>query len=120
MSGKRAWFQIHLSTAMVMMIIAGGLLWLNIHPRYGQPNMAPDSVQYWGTNHPGNYDAYGWPMGIVEWVNAETGERSIVNFRYPMFGVLPIAVDFFLAILILFAVSRCVEYIVRRREGRAP
>ena len=29
---KRRWFQFHLSTAIVLMFVAGGLLWLNMRP----------------------------------------------------------------------------------------
>src|SRR5438105_4088179 len=31
-SPKRRWFQIHLSTAIVLMFVAGGLLWMNLMP----------------------------------------------------------------------------------------
>ena len=30
---RRPWFQIHLSTAIVLMFVAGGLVWANIRPR---------------------------------------------------------------------------------------
>lgn len=29
----RRWFQIHLSTAVVLMFVAGALIWANVHPR---------------------------------------------------------------------------------------
>ena len=31
---KRAWFQIHLSTAVVLMFAAGGLFWINVYTQY--------------------------------------------------------------------------------------
>jgi len=30
---KRSWFQIHLSTAVVLMVVAGVLMWVNVTPK---------------------------------------------------------------------------------------
>ena len=116
---RRSWFQLHLSTAIVMMVVAGGLLWMNLHRRPGEPNLAPDSEQYYGTIYPSNYDAYGWPHGITLWFNSETNEHTVFTFRHPAY-LLPIVIDVLVALLILFVVWRCCEYVVRRREVRAP
>jgi hypothetical protein len=48
---KRPWFQFHLSTAVVMVFVAAGLLWLNTTSR------CPDKK---------TYAAYGWPLGAYD------------------------------------------------------
>jgi hypothetical protein len=48
----RKWFQIHLSTAIVLMVLAGGMVWLNVS---WQQSVLFDS-------HGGHQYAYGWPV----------------------------------------------------------
>jgi hypothetical protein len=113
--------RLHLSTAIILMIVAGGLMWLNMHRRYGFPNWAPDGEQYWGTIHPSNYDAYGWPAVIWEWYNSETDEHTIFTMRYPGLIIIPFVINFVVALAILFSVGFCCEYLIhRRREARKP
>jgi hypothetical protein len=38
---KRPWFQYHLSTAIILMFVAGGLLWLNLTERF-EDGVPPD------------------------------------------------------------------------------
>ena len=38
---KRAWFQIHLSTTIVLMFVAAGIMWLNLVPREDTKNTLP-------------------------------------------------------------------------------
>jgi hypothetical protein len=110
----------HLSTAIILMFVASGLVFLNTYSRYGEPNMALDSEQYWGTTHPVNYAAYGWPTKGIRWINEETGEYTIINLHYPMISMRPILINFVVAMVILFGVWLGCEYFIRRREARKP
>ncbi len=47
---QRRWFQIHLSTALVLMFVAGVFLWGNSVPRHYPAGSGEDA-----------FDAYGWP-----------------------------------------------------------
>ena len=53
---RRAWFQLHLSTCVVLMIVAGALVWVNVVARYGQ---FPIDRPYSGAEI---YLVYGWPV----------------------------------------------------------
>jgi hypothetical protein len=117
---KRRWFQIHLSTAVVLMLAAGILLWANIG------RSREYIVDYDFTRTPplpilNSYVSYGWP------VSAELGPPSIL-FVVDGSGInLPIElprtnyarawlnVPIALALLMLMCVA-C-EHIVGRREA---
>ena len=44
---RRPWFQFHLSTCVVMMVVVGLLLWLNIRPSYEEGTF--ESMTYYPT-----------------------------------------------------------------------
>jgi hypothetical protein len=116
---NRTWFQIHLTTAIVLMFVAGGLLWLNMHRRYAEFLFMPDTA-YWGTTFPSSYYPYGWPMGIERWLNTETEEYTILNMHYPWRFFFPFLINVVVGLFILFFVGRCCEWFIHRRETRAP
>lgn len=57
---RRCWFQFHLSTLVLLVLSAGGLMWLNFRPRefwvvYRVEMPGGDStIEVWG-RQPGNY-----------------------------------------------------------------
>lgn len=57
-------FQIHLSTAVVLMFVAGGLMWANFHPAFGDFDL--DYVPYDGPDAEAWFKLYdhGWPLVI--------------------------------------------------------
>lgn len=95
---KRRWFQIHLSTAAVLMFLAGGLIWLNLTNlgrgdgtlslkiKYGYPEPV-----YWGHN------------------------TTDAHFYWEA-----IAINLLFGLLVLFCVARICEFLIRRRESRKP
>ena len=87
---KRHWFQIHLSTAVVLMITAGGGMWANFH-------------EYMGNYYP----VHGWPIPY----DPEIGNFSEapINIGYLIADIL-----FWLAILTFLAIM-C-EWRIRRKE----
>jgi hypothetical protein len=147
---KRKWFQIHLSTAIVMSILSGGLVWANL-------TLMIDSLS------PMQYDwnchfSYGFPFGAVtrngrlikitdsiaaghspeeftvaatEWVHQGGRTQSLIFMR----GVGWLAYDtsveadwhlsgtilnILTAILVLCLTGVSLEYLIRRREARKP
>ena len=115
---KRRWFQVHLSTAIVMMFVAGGMMWVN----FGWARTAFDETQA-GTQY-----AHGWPVEGVD-----DGRRYYILVRdtrvlgaaitvYDQFG-LGVIMDWILpncaaAIGIVGAAGYLLEWRIRRREGR--
>lgn len=58
---KRRWFQFHLLTAVVAMIVAGGMMWLNIGPAK-KYSVQPDGAHYDGPPRIDLLRAVGWPV----------------------------------------------------------
>jgi hypothetical protein len=69
MSGKRAWFQIHLSTAIALTFGAGGFLYLNWVPTYEENDNSQLDARLKLTS-----EYYGWPyqmMSILRYYGPE-------------------------------------------------
>jgi hypothetical protein len=100
---RRRRFQIHLSTAVMLMITAGGLIWGNTRAeKLPSPSMM---------GLPGySYCGYGWPIPAIV-VNETLGS---IDLNY---GIV-IALDTAAALTILFAVWFVCERLIRRREAR--
>jgi hypothetical protein len=98
------WFQIHLSTAVLLMFLGGGLIWLNAR-RY--------ETRFDG--YPIN--AYGWPTTM--YLNSDSYETArgwpVVQFR-PLNALC----DVLVSIVILFLAKTTMEIIIRRRERGKP
>jgi len=58
---KRRWFQIHLSTAVVLMFVAGGLLWANMMPRWRYMDQGFSEPYFFN-------DGYGWPFHLSTFI----------------------------------------------------
>ncbi len=123
---RRKRFQIHLSTAIVLMFVAGGLIWLNCLPTRGfgvrlQPWAFTDGMDEadgpyisWSFRH-------GWPQSAVwtgktmdktnRWLNRKEDNRILWFFK-------PVAIDCLVAVAILFAVWFLCEWLIRRRAAR--
>ncbi len=107
---RRAWFQIHLSTALALCFLAGGIVWLNCTARSEQrPPHRSISVAY---------TCYGWPFSIVEYrmdlrtrPGASSGSEAEIYFepqRQPI-QVTGLILDFALAASILLSVGYRLE-----------
>ena len=104
MPPRRKRFQIHLSTAMVMMLVAGALIWANITARLGL--VEGKKGREWFVV------SYGWPLGAVHRVAFWYED----NEEYPPRIWVPgVVVDIAVALAILFAVWFFCEWLIRRR-----
>ncbi len=102
MSDKpRRWFQVHLSTAVVMMFVAGGLLWLQFY-RYLNTGDASD---------------IGWPL-TNEFSNNADDSLSWEKLGYPHVPYISVLLDIFFSANILLIATIASEFLIRRRENK--
>jgi hypothetical protein len=122
---RRPWFQIHLSTAIVMMFVAGGLIWTNIYVRHSK----------WKNSFGIDIDAYdrGWPYTFHPAYRSEftrpfyepapgTGIVEVLCYKIErQLDIEPMAIFFNTAIATSLLLAFCFgcEYFLRRREARA-
>jgi hypothetical protein len=126
MSTRRFW-QIHLSTAVVLMVVASGLVFLNIGPRWLPPdskNLHYETLQLspeaaleigqkelvLGTEY---HSARGWPaLAIMNWRRGHVSDSD--------WNILGVAINSVVALITLIIVSVICELLIRRREARKP
>jgi len=121
---KRRWFQIHLSTAVVLMLVAGVLLWANVRERQGHRYVTLDSEEAAVQSALGIHDPYsvvrGWPFTHQEWLSSKTdifksallawAEAQVYgNLWYP--GSL--AMNVLVALVILLSTASVCEWRIR-------
>jgi hypothetical protein len=119
-------FQMHLSTAMVLMFTAGGLLWANMNERNGfeveEARFRPlylvdlDEVSPLELH----YNVYGWPFTAMRYGYIRPDGRSVKvegsHYR-PVYSKA--AIDLAVAMVILFVVWYVSEWWIRRRANKA-
>ncbi|HLX61853.1 MAG TPA: hypothetical protein VKX17_11270 [Planctomycetota bacterium] len=136
---RRARFQIHLSTAIVMMFVAGGLLQLNLRERVELREeigkLRPDGTFFYF------YEmdlVRGWPLNFctddvsrgglmnMTFVKLAQKQREFINRRdswrladslFISWYQVNVAVDSAIALAILFAVWFILEWLIRRRSS---
>ena len=107
---KRKFWQFHLSTAVLLMLVAGGLMF---------QNKIPHRLNCFSHDHPELPDVFGWPFPVIwgdgdVWLREES--RQIPwSLKAPLLGV---ALDFGFALLVLAALAASCEHLIRRREAR--
>ena len=99
---RRPFFQIHLSTAIVLMFSAGALIWINTHARMPYKCCIYD---------------YGWPFTALERELTHNGLGKADTWSYEIF-YLNMAIDVCTAQTILLAVRYLCERRIRRRAAR--
>ena len=106
---RRTWFQIHLSTAVVLMFVAGGGLWINTLHRNSEREVGLSL----GNSAYKHAIVTGWPFAISCNIDSEEkfpGDTQVIRICFN--------VVIWMVLLILMAAG-C-EYFIRRREARAP
>jgi hypothetical protein len=97
---RRSWFQIHLSTAIMLMLVAGGLVWANAEPTKFY-SMGDELVFF-----------RGWPYTFQGNINGDV----IKDYFWPEYMARNVAS----AVMILGTVAFACEWWIRRRSARAP
>ena len=109
---RRPWFQLHLSTAIVLMFVAGGFLWLSLSGHTS--NQWQMFEQEGGGMH---VAAHGFPFDAYSEAVAETSAQPILSVWNPIYVVL----DTIFALIVVVVIGVIVEYCLRRqREARKP
>jgi len=93
-----------LLTAIVMMLAASGLLWLNVRRYEGR-----DLTGYWS-----HIDKHGWPFTYLQSTMGLHGITVFGGFFSPFFLVI----DIFVSLAIVFAVAILCESLVRCQDRR--
>ena len=103
--------QLHLSTCIVLMFVAGGLVWANFQARENAPTL----------RHPlGHasflpYPEYGWPTTCCNDPLAFEDPRAQVFVSRPNWSPWNLAINLATALAILAAVAFACEWLIRRR-----
>jgi len=102
---KRGWFQFHLSTAVILMFVAGGLIGLNVHER--RPSAEEGWVWLLSTR--------GWPWAFSArddfWWNSSYGT---IEWHTEFF-----LLDMLVGLSVLAGVAMLLEWLLRRRERKS-
>ncbi|HYG78437.1 MAG TPA: hypothetical protein VEK08_25775 [Planctomycetota bacterium] len=104
---KPRWFQLHLSTCVVLMFVAGGLLWANLVER----KQIDSDNRVWAH--------LGWPIWFTStfkggWISIGKPER------WYEFHSTWLVFDVLIGLALLFTVATAIESYLRRREDRTP
>jgi len=109
---KRRLWQLHLSTAVMLMFVAGGLLWMNMR-HYDVP-----------------FQNNGWPCAMYFKYIALDSEEATIQVGAQMLGKWPTwygpwhirgaVINISVALAALVFVAMSFEYLIRRREVRKP
>ena len=105
-------FQIHLSTAIVLMFVAGGLIWANVRLRRTAEweSLARDSHHFLGVVTVDALFEYGWPA------TAYSAGHAV--FYEPRIHFIGVFINTLAAFLILFVGWFMFEWIIRRHAAR--
>lgn len=106
---RRKWLQVHLSTAVVLMFAAGGMMWLNVT---GHKTLKPD---LWLENYFVEITDFGFPL-----VAKSHYSRPEIYFvrESDYWNEKEVVIDALFALAILFAVWFICEWWIRRGESR--
>jgi hypothetical protein len=104
---RRPWFQLHLSTCVVLMFVAGALVWANARSCL--------TVEY-GYDWSGGTTAFrvyriGWPVTLEQQYDQQLGAFLLEPRSY----IVP-AIDIGVALMVLFGSVLLCEWLARRRE----
>jgi len=126
----RGRFQIHLSTAVVMMFVAGGIIWANIRPtksRYAVQSIQTGKIwfnEFDSSDVRGDvrnvFPAYGWPFTAVQSLAFDEGISQNYDYSAQSYytNYTKAALDLALSFMILFVVWFLCEWLIRRRAAR--
>jgi len=99
---RRRWFQIHLSTCVVLMFVAGGIVGLNVKPPFYIADIS-GNTRGWAV--------YGFPWGIYYKAFPYNPEGSYIITDN-------LVSDVVLALGMLVTIGVVLEWLIRRRERR--
>ena len=104
----RRWFQFHLSTAVVVMIVAGVLIWMNLRDigSYSEERQTNSAFALLWHNYSERY--CGWPY-------CWHSRNSLMDPFHIIWT--PFIIDSLIIIGIVIVIASALEYLIRRREA---
>jgi len=121
---RRPWFQYHLSTAIVVMFVASGLLYLNVRPT-AMEGCGDQAFQEWhGWPWTARIDTIFYQHGYTRYAEEDEIETARKDgWRPDIIGehgwhLSGIIADSFAGLVLLFGVATACEWPIRRRERR--
>lgn len=120
---KRPFFQLHLSTCVVLMLVAGGLLWANLTPKYWwEPGLTyyAGGVGEGGGGGGTGYRGRGWPWIIQSEMKViDNKKKQLLRFwtsEYCPFDIKSLCLDSGVFLSILFFTAIALESFGRRKQ----
>jgi hypothetical protein len=107
------WFQYHLSTALVLMLVVGGLMWANMGNQGTDWGRAED-LDTRDIPHYAKHE-YGWPLEFYSRCAMYLRDSSDVVVQW---NKANLALDVLVAIALVYAVALLLEWRIRRKERR--
>lgn len=112
---KRPWFQLHLSTCVVIMMVTGAICYKNWYT--GTVIGGEMVIETYPPQHfPNSGRVIGWPVHMGNWY--EQDEFPGKGPRLDEIGFTELAINCLVAISILVLTAVCCEALNRRRERR--
>ncbi|MEI6231558.1 MAG: hypothetical protein WCT04_00795 [Planctomycetota bacterium] len=111
----RPWrLQLHLSTAVILMFTAGGIIWANCVGRQ------EDDIRYWDTAPRISELQYGWPWPIIEIISYTPPVPAALQNKSPAIDhfITNVILNLIVALVILTVVWQVCEGWIRYRDGR--
>lgn len=130
MTGPRAFWQIHLSTAVVVVLVSGTVLGINMRPPRVIGCHLASTVENGGRWIFVSYQTGGWPFANVEYANfyCEAGRKdwTVPDFVKTELDVclskrVPVHFDlqnFIVAAAIVLSITALCEFIIRQKESQ--
>jgi hypothetical protein len=136
---KRKFWQIHLSTAVLLTLVSGALIQINCRDRLLQLSNGSNIVKNFDDDKVlllmiGVRKQYGWPFIAVEYIHNGTDDLTIGiacpeglsidlkadNDLKLKLTHAPFVYDFLVGLAVLISCGLSFEWLIRRREGRKP
>ena len=120
---RRKRFQFHLSTAIVMMFVAGGIMWLNVHMRIQRIDFQVSSHWQWYY-----VPKQGWPiialerypykLSVPSYPIIEVFMNHTENYTIWEWQPIALCLDFLVALLLISLTWFVCEWRIRRNTAR--
>jgi MFS family permease len=126
--GNPRFWRIHLSTAVILMFVAGGLIWANVQLKtvvYSKANGKDKSFYHRGWPLQFHVGSSVHPYMFINWENSDIIHLGAVEDVSALtvagsWSIKSMMANIVIAVLVLLVTFSLCEYFIRRREARKP